>query len=301
MAKSSVASQLAERLTKIIVLLNNGKSFDLKTLADECGVSERTIARDIARLEIAGLKLNLNVMNNQRMYSLDSYQLGKFKRDDIESFAQLSGVQTLYPSLTESFLNGLLENREQPTYEAKGYSFEESEKFKKLLTMFSEAIKQNQQIGFMYKDEPRVVEPYRLIHHHGSWYLAAVRKGELRTYRISRISQSYQQHELAKFKPDPEILKQLDDEDSIWFGQDKIEVVLKIHAEVVLHFQQRQLFPEQEPVKTLEDGGMLVSSKITHAMQLLPLVRYWIPHVGIVSPEYLQDELEDGLKGYLER
>jgi hypothetical protein len=66
----------------------------------------------------------------------------------------------------------------------------------------------------------------------------------------------------------------------VWSG--KSEVILKVHADVVLHFMQRQLLPEQELVKTLEDGGILVSSKISHAMQLLPLVRYWIPHVEII-------------------
>uniref|UniRef100_UPI0013A639CD WYL domain-containing protein n=1 Tax=Acinetobacter sp. WCHAc060042 TaxID=2213016 RepID=UPI0013A639CD len=123
----------------------------------------------------------------------------------------------------------------------------------------------------------------------------------LLTYRVSRITRSYQQHELSTFKPNLDILKQLEDEDGIWFGQEKSEVILKVHADVVLHFMQRQLLPEQELVKTLEDGGILVSSKISHTMQLLPLVRYWIPHVEIVSPEHLQDELEVGLKGYLER
>ena len=101
------------------------------------------------------------------------------------------------------------------------------------------------------------------------------------------------------FKTQSYSKKQLEDENSIWFGQEKSEVILKVHADVVLHFMQRQLLPEQELVKELEDGGVLVSSKISHSMQLLPLVRYWIPHVEIISPEHLQDELETGLKIYL--
>ena len=77
-------------------------------------------------------------------------------------------------------------------------------------------------------------------------------------------------------------------------------MILKVHADVVLHFMQRQLFPEQELVKTLEDGGILVSSKISHAMQLLPLVRYWIPHLKIVNPCELRDELLIGLRTYMD-
>ena len=298
MAKSSEKSgQLADRLAKILVKLNNGVHLDVKSLAGEFNVSERTIIRDIGRLESTELVLQ---RDDQQRYYLEIKSTGVFKQKDIRSFAKISGIQNLYPNLTAPFLTKLL-NREQLTYEAKGYAYEDASKLEKLLAMLSEAIEKNQQIGFLYNGEPRVVEPYRLIHHHGSWYLAAVRKGKLLTYRVSRITRSYQQHELSTFEPNPDILKQLEDENSIWFGQEKSEVILKVHADVVLHFMQRQLLPEQELVKTLEDGGILVSSKISHAMQLLPLIRYWIPHVEIVSPKSLQDELDSGLKGYLER
>ena len=300
MAKNSERSEkLADRLATMLVMLDNGESLNLKELAIKFEVSERTLARDISRLKSAKLDLGLvSDLEGEQKYRTTNKV---FKLKDIQKFAKISGAYGVYPELKPSFLKKLLADDQQGVYEAKGYAYEDASKLEKLLAMLSEAIEKNQQIAFLYNGEPRVVEPYRLIHHHGSWYLAAVRKGKLLTYRVSRIARSYQQHELSTFEPNPDILKQLEDEDSIWFGQEKSEVILKVHADVVLHFMQRQLLPEQELVKTLEDGGILVSSKISHAMQLLPLVRYWIPHVEIISPEHLQDELETGLKGYLER
>ena len=300
MAKNSERSEkLADRLATMLVMLDNGESLNLKELAIKFEVSERTLARDISRLKSAKLDLGLvSDLEGEQKYRTTNKV---FKLKDIQKFAKISGAYGVYPELKPSFLKKLLADDQQGVYEAKGYAYEDASKLEKLLAMLSEAIEKNQQIGFLYNAEPRVVEPYRLIHHHGSWYLAAVRKGKLLTYRVSRITRSYQQHELSTFKPNPDILKQLEDEDSIWFGREKSEVILKVHADVVLHFMQRQLLPEQELVKTLEDGGILVSSKISHAMQLLPLIRYWIPHVEIISPEHLQNELEVGLKGYLER
>ena len=300
MAKNSERSEkLADRLATMLVMLDNGESLNLKELAIKFEVSERTLARDISRLKSAKLDLGLvSDLEGEQKYRTTNKV---FKLKDIQKFAKISGAYGVYPELKPSFLKKLLADDQQGVYEAKGYAYEDASKLEKLLAMLSEAIEKNQQIGFLYNAEPRVVEPYRLIHHHGSWYLAAVRKGKLLTYRVSRIARSYQQHELSTFEPNPDILKQLEDENSIWFGQEKSEVILKVHADVVLHFMQRQLLPEQELVKTLEDGGILVSSKISHAMQLLPLIRYWIPHVEIVSPKSLQDELDSGLKGYLER
>ena len=81
--------------------------------------------------------------------------------------------------------------------------------------------------------------------------------------------------------------------------QEKQEIILSVHGDVALHFKQRQLLPEQLVIKALDDGGLLISSKISHVTQILPLVRYWIPHLKIVNPESLQQQLEAELKGYL--
>jgi len=138
-----------------------------------------------------------------------------------------------------------------------------------------------------------------LIHHHGSWYLAAVRKNQLRTYRISHIQLMQSPDEDSQFVPDPNIVKLVENDDSIWFGQDKQEIILSIDSQVAFYFKQRSILPEQQIVKELNDGGLLVSSKINHDMQLLPLIRFWIPHLKIVNQEGLEEELEIDLKKYL--
>lgn len=53
--------------------------------------------------------------------------------------------------------------------------------------------------------------------------------------------------------------------------------------------------------KELEDGGLIVSARVGHVNQVLPIVRYWIPHIRIISPEGLQGEMEGVLRVYLER
>jgi hypothetical protein len=65
------------------------------------------------------------------------------------------------------------------------------------------------------------------------------------------------------------------------------------------YFQRRKLISGQKIEKTLEDGGLIVSGTIAHPNQILPIVRYWIPSVRIISPEGLQAELEGQLRAYL--
>lgn len=292
----SIHERLADWLANILTKLNMGYQLSIKELASEFGVSTRTISRDFDRLNTY---LPLLQDDETKKYYLESNYLGKIAPQDIRNFAQLSGISHLYPSLDMSFLRELLDSRAHQVYSAKGYSFEDASQFKELFKILGKAIQEQRQIGFVYKGEPRLVQPYRLIHHHGSWYLAAVRKDQLRTYRISHIQLMHATHEYPQFIPDQNIVKLVEDDESIWFGQDKQEIILSIDSQVAFYFKQRSILPEQQIVKELNDGGLLVSSKINHDMQLLPLIRFWIPHLKIVSPKGLQRQLEISLKEYL--
>ena len=292
----SIHERLADRLANILTKLNMGHQLSIKELASEFGVSTRTISRDFDRLNTY---LPLLQDNETKRFYLDSNYLGKIAPKDIRNFAQLSGISHLYPSLDMTFLRELLDSRAHQIYSAKGYSFEDVSQFKELFKVIGKAIQEYRQIGFVYKGEPRLVQPYRLIHHHGSWYLAAVRKDQLRTYRISHIKLTHSLHEYSQFVPDPNIVKLVEEDDSIWFGQKKQEIILSIDSHVAFYFKQRSILPEQLIVKELGDGGLLVSSRINHDMQLLPLIRFWIPHIKIVHPERLQAEVEKELREYL--
>jgi predicted DNA-binding transcriptional regulator YafY len=103
----------------------------------------------------------------------------------------------------------------------------------------------------------------------------------------------------SQFEPDPDVVRTLEQEDSIWLNLKKTEVVLKIGAEAADYFRRRKLIDGQKIEKELADGGLLVSCLIAHPNQILPTVRYWLPHVRVISPEGLQGELEQQLKGYL--
>ncbi|OIO70742.1 MAG: hypothetical protein AUJ57_08055 [Zetaproteobacteria bacterium CG1_02_53_45] len=49
----------------------------------------------------------------------------------------------------------------------------------------------------------------------------------------------------------------------------------------------------------LDDGSLIISTKVGHINQVLPIVRYWIPHVRIISPHDLQHNLNTELANYI--
>ena len=293
--KASTHERLAERLANILTKLNTGYQLGVAELAHEFQVSTRTIERDFDRLNTY---LPLLQDESTKKYFLDPLYLGRFKLQDIQNFAQLSGITELYPSLDMSFLRHLLDERSSQIFSAKGYCFENAREFSEHFQVFADAIHNRQKISFLYNDRWRHVDPYRLIHHQGSWYLAAAVGDELRAYRLSKIDQAtLNENEL--FQHHPEVLMQLELSEGIWFGKHKQAVKISVRPEVALYFKQRLLLPEPQIILEDTTGGLLIACKICHEMQLLPLVRYWIPYIKIIEPAHFQQKLEQDLQHYL--
>ncbi len=293
---ASTHERLADRLANILTKLNIGHQLSVQELAREFQVSTRTIERDFVRLNAY---LPLIQDENTKRYYLEPSYLGRFKLQDIQNFAQLSGISELYPALDMSFIRELLDERANQVFSAKGYYFEDAKQFAEHFKLLAGAIYKRQQIELQYSDQARIIQPYRLIHHHGIWYLAGVTEAELKTYRLSQLQEVKLVFENESFEHDPEVLKMLADEDSIWFGQQKQQVLMKVQPEVTVFFKERRLFPEQQIEQESESGELLISCQIRHEMQLLPLVRYWLPHVKIIEPIHFQEKLEQDLEGYL--
>ena len=284
--------KIATRLAQILNKFNSGERLSVDDLVEEFGVTKRTIQRDInERLSYLPIKKQNN------LYYLEEYYLGKLNFKDMKNFATLSGIKELYPSLQEDFLKDILDSTISKAYVVKGHSYEDLSDKTDEFKLVESAILKHQQIKFKYKDKNRTIQPYKLINAKGIWYLAGVEKETLKTFSFKKISKL--KLDDVTFEIDTNILETIKNDDNIWFSVKQIEVVLKIDEEVAGYFSRRDILPNQHIVKNLADGGLLVSTKVAFEEEILKLVRYWIPHATIVSPTYLQEKLENGLKEYL--
>src|SRR5690606_12402379 len=171
-----------------------------------------------------------------------------------------------------------LDERANQVFSAKGYYFEDAKQFAEHFKLLASAIYKRQQVDLQYSDQLRIIKPYRLIHHHGIWYLVGVDQDKLRTYRLSQVQQLKLVSESKSLAHDPEVMKMQADDDSIWFGQQKQQVLIKVQPEVTVFFNERRLFTERQIERDAESGHLVVICQIRHEMQLLPLVRYWLPY-----------------------
>lgn len=288
---------LVYRLSQMLVKLNQGERLDPKALADEFGVNLRTIQRDLNQ-RFAYLPLE----KHDGCYRLNQAFLGKLSTKDIERFAGLAGICGLFPSLSDDFLRDIFDTRIQSALLVKGHNYENLAGKEQQFRQLEQAIIARKEISFDYtKDEGKKafsnIQPFKLLNHKGIWYLAGKDGSKLKTFSFTKMAAVTVSSNV--FPADPSIDKSLAEEDGIWLGDDKKEIVLKIAKEVADYFKRRKLIANQVIEKELEDGGLIVSAKVGHPNQVLPIVRYWIPHIRVISPEGLQADLESELSSYI--
>ena len=294
---NDIHDTLVYRLAQILIKLNQGEKLDAQGLADEFGVNLRTIQRD---LNERFAYLPLQKANGR--YFLDPVFLGKLSTRDVERFASLAGVKGLFPSLSNDFLRDIFDRRIQDALLVKGHNYEDLGDRKREFRELEQAISERRRVAFDYRKADQwkhypSLEPYKLINHKGIWYLAAVDGEKVKVFSFSKIG-GIKVFD-TQFVWSGEVDARLAAEDGIWFSEQPIAVRLWVSPEVAGYFKRRKLIANQVIEDERPDGSLLLSTRVGHAQQILPVVRYWIPHVRILDPASLVAELNAGIEDYL--
>jgi predicted DNA-binding transcriptional regulator YafY len=291
---------LVYRLSQVLTKLNMGESLDPQALAEEFGVNLRTIQRDL-NVRFGCLPL----VKSDGRYRLEEAHLGKLTLKDMEHFAKLSGVGGLFPKMTDQFLRRVFDSGTDGAWAVNGHNYEDLRGKEAVFAELERSILARHHVRFDYTNSQgqhkfhSQVEPYKLVNHKGIWYLAAWADGKVKSFAVSRMESL--NSEQTSFEPRVAVEQELAASDSIWLGATRQKVVLQVNAQVAGYFKRRKLLPHQEIERELDGGDLVVTTNVAHADELLPIVRYWIPHVRILEPLEFQRQLEDGLATYLRR
>lgn len=288
---------IAYRLSQILIKLNQAEKLDPEDLAHEFGVHVRTIQRDL-RVRLAYLPLT----KVQGRYLLSPAYLGKLNYKDIERFAALAGVKGLFPSLSTESLGSIFDRTVPVPWLVKGHHYEDLSGNQAIFRQLEAAVMESRLLDFEMAvaggpKTYKAVAPYRLLNLKGIWYLAAVDQGKYKTFGISKMQRVVVTQ--SSFHKDPALEITIAKQEGAWHSEDSHEVMLSVAAPVANYFKRRQLVPNQSVKLENSDGSLQISTTVGHPTQIMPIVRYWLPHVRIVSPEHWQEDLERGLEEYL--
>ncbi|MCT7649152.1 helix-turn-helix transcriptional regulator [Aliarcobacter butzleri] len=282
--------KLSTRLSQILIKFNNGDRVTIEDLAEEFGVSKRTIERDFVRFSY------LPIIKENKEYYLEDLAIGKLNFDDIKNFAIFSGVKSLFPSLTKQFLAEILTDKINKAFLVSNSGFEDIEKKQEIFYNLTSAICDQKIINFFYNDKARVVKPYKLINTNGIWYLNATENEDIKTYTFSKIKSLKVTDE--KFIQNINILKEIERNEINFLSSITKEVHLQIDNSAKEYFLRKKVLSNMKIIDQTNEY-FIVSTNVAFDDEILNIVKQWIPYIRIVFPFELQNKLQDTLKNYL--
>ncbi len=291
------------RLTIILSRLNDGEALSVTELAKEFNVSDRTIQRDFNERLIS-----FPVYQDKKKWKMqDGFRLEKSASveeavvlDIMEKLMEGAGRQ--FSTKANKLLSKIKNESLNPIY-AKLDMEDIGDKLKEVQEL-EIAITSKKQIKCDYDFEgyrkALDLKPFKIANYEGFWYLIALdsRNDILKKYYLKNIKNIQLSDET--FKSTAKLDKLLDNSISIWFEQniEPYKVVLNVASEVAKYFKRKPISKSQITEAVYDDGSMDISVEITNDMEIIPLVKYWIPNIRVLEPARIAKQIEEDLLMY---
>lgn len=284
-------TMLANRLADITSTAYNGESLNVQKLADKYEVSTKTIRRDFQRLAEV-----IERCPETGNYLLAATARIAFTEKDLVRLIGDMGLKKAFPLKTAKFLRNFINGQTSHCYHFQEQPLE-ADFISTLHADFESAIQNRRQVSFLYKGTLRTVSPYMMVYSHGSWYLAAIDRDELKAFSLARIKFVTQQ--ASHFIYHESIVREIKAQDTIWFGLPLFTVKLEVSPEVAFFFERKSLLPRQELLEKKSDGTLVLSTSAWSYNQITPVIQYWLPNIRVISPVELNTHIRKNLTDWL--
>lgn len=291
------------RLTTILSRLYQGEELSVTELAQEFAVSTRTIQRDFndrlynLPIEQVKKKWKLKVgCTIEKTLPIDELVVAQI----IEKISQDIGGE--FYTKTKNLLSRIQNNEFNPIYAR--IDMEDLSGHLQSIATVEEAIRKKQSIKALYRtdNEAKEVElnPLKLANFEGFWYLITLDNENeyVKKYHLKSLSGITLLD--RKFERSPRLDESLENAMGIWFRihAEPFEVRLSITPEIAKFFRRKPLSKKQVISCVGIDGSMEITIKITHEMEIIPIVQYWMPNMRVIEPEWVHEQIMENIKGY---
>jgi predicted DNA-binding transcriptional regulator YafY len=293
-----------KRHAEILERLDNGEELSIGELAREWGVDPKTIQRDFDKLKQmypGRVERGEDKKRYRKPLSRRAQNDGDMVLEMLESMVKDIGVD--FYKKAHPLLERLQRQIKSPFYtrldvEDIGSKFE-------IVMHLEKAIDQKREVTISYAPyggkvpkEYSNVRPIKVIVYEGFWYLLAQHDDYTKKFYIKSIDSCEISDTLFKHKQ--KIIDRLENSINVWFStsEEPYEVRLWVDKEVVVYFERKPVAKNQKLYKQ-PDGSAELVLKVTSDEEIYPILKYWMPNVRIIEPEYIQENFEKMLSSYL--
>jgi len=295
------------RLFQIIYILLHKKTVSARALAEELGVSRRTICRDIDVLSLAGVPVYTERGKGGGISLMPGFVLNKSilsEREQSEILSALQGLSKVAAVDNNQVLQKLTAIFNRASTDWLDVDFSSWSTENDFFHSFKNAILERCVAEFDYYNAYgektfRRVEPIQLWFKHRSWYLRAfclVKQG-IRTYKLSRVKNLVITGEHFPERDFSALADETAQEQN-----EMLYVRLKLHIQPEKVFRVFDDFCESTAEKQA-DGSYIVAVTWPEDEWLYGFILSFGRHVEVLEPEHIRkiikDEAEKVSKKYL--
>ncbi len=284
--------QQTSRLLDIVKRLYAFEELQGSLVAQEYGVTSHTLLRDMRKISMV-----IPLHNKQGKWSLDMQALNTdtnhFNHTLLGSFAQNIHIE--------------LSCLEKSNISSSGVAFAiDYNKLPKILgEKIVDALQKETRCSFLYVkptgSSQRVIDPIKLYTQDESWYLIArdYKDDGVKTFLLSKM-----EHFTLLDKPTTLTDAMLQEAEkiinSVWHSSNSSETMVKLYIkpDMAHYIEEKKLHKTQVIADRHYDGGLEVHCTITHKLEILPSIKSWLPHVHILEPKWLREDLIRDLEYY---
>ena len=315
MSKTENGDKKYYRVLNILNRLNEGP-VRIADLCAEFNISERSIQRDLERINLTGFQLD-NPSRGTYTFaggvSLKNYNLTGEQLSVLVLMREMAAG--MGGAITEAFDKVFARATKSPAGEALFYAIG-SKALNPLTRKFYEeivfAIENRKKLKIVYVSQKgraeRVICPVKILTNESFFYVMAMpdggaERGKFLKYRVDRIkSLAVLPDEFTP--PPPELVKKtIGPATSIWgVNEGKTEkITLRAEGPAADFMLNKEILPRQKVSKPDASGAVTVTATIHHPMEAIPLILHWMPAITVIAPETLRAEIKARISDYLKK
>lgn len=286
-------NERSKRLSRILEMIAH-EPLGTQEIASRLKVSTKTIQRDLNEILVKN-----GAVKKGRAWGIDK---SEFDPND-ESQIVLSVLDKVAKNIGADFyakahglLKGMSEGLNHPIFinlNAEKLGKDDME----MLEMIESAIASKNEILIEYFKKEFTLAPLKIALFEGFWYLLALDNGKFKKFHFKSVKNVRILEQ--NFSVDERILNKIQKANSAWFDIEKSFIVRLWIDKYVKKYFERKPLPNQQIMAQNKDGSIEIELEITHPMEIKPLVFYYLPHIRVIEPSALADEINDVLSGYL--
>jgi proteasome accessory factor B len=304
------------RQWRILKIIEAGRYTTGNDLALQLGVTERTIRRDIEALQEAGFPLYDDRVDGRKVWRL----VEGYKQRLTQTFTMSELAALYFGKNLLSFLGGApfaqdLESafakirealpakslpylaRIQDLFSARPDPFKDYSEKQDVIAGLIDAVLHQRRVNIAYfsfnskRTKAYTLDPYRLVYYRGGLYLYARAEeyGEVRTFAVERV----QKIEVldASFETPADFNVSEYARGAFGIAGGKAEAVeLRFDAEMASYIRER-VWHESQDLEDRPDGSVTLRMQVAPGFELKSWIKGFLPHVQVLAPASLRDEI----------